>query len=229
METLIAGCTAFLVTHLGMSSRPFRGFLHKLLGQKGFLLVYSLIAAATLGLMIYGYVQVPHTQFLWHPTLFLQMMASVVLLIALFFFANAMMVKKPTQAEGDETRSHEVTGFFKVTRHPLQWAILLFAGGHLLANGDVASICFFGTLVTVALFGMVAMDARKRREADPRWFHFMETSSTVPFLAMARGTTRSTRADINWTALIAAIALYVALYWLHDMVSGGVHLPPLLP
>jgi len=31
-------------------------------------------------------------------------------------------------------------------------------------------------------------------------------------------------ADINWMGLVAGIGLYFAVYWLHDLVAGGVSL-----
>ena len=68
MELLIVGCLAFLATHLGISGTPLRAVLQNALGESPYLGVYSLLSFGSLGLMIYGYGQVPHADFLWYPS-----------------------------------------------------------------------------------------------------------------------------------------------------------------
>jgi hypothetical protein len=46
----------------------------------------------------------------------------------------------------------------------------------------------------------------------------------MPFVALVSGRLRFMPDDINWVGLIAGFALYGALYWLHDLVSGGISL-----
>ena len=195
-----------------------------MLGATPYLGVYSLLSLAGLGLMIYGYGQVPHTDFLWYPTVSAYKVTKVLLLLSLVTVVMGSLVKNPTAVMSEQALENDISGMLKITRHPVQWAILLFATGHLIANGDVASILFFGTLMLLSFFGMLSMDARRRKEADPRWKSFMEKTSMVPFAAMVAGRLRFTLADINWMGLVAGLSLYVAVYWLHDMVSGGVSL-----
>jgi uncharacterized membrane protein len=148
----------------------------------------------------------------------------VLLFIALVTLVSGTLTKNPTQVMGDAALDNEISGMLKITRHPIQWGILLFAIGHLIANGDTASVFFFGTFVLVSLAGMFSMDARKRQEEDPRWQQFMQQTSMVPFAAIVSGRLSFTAADINWMGLVAGIGLYAAVYWLHDMVAGGVSL-----
>jgi uncharacterized membrane protein len=224
MELLIVGCLAFLVIHLGISGTPLRAVLQNSLGESPYLGVYSLLSFGSLGLMIYGYSQVPHTDFLWYPSVTAYKVAKVLMLLALVTIVMGTLVKNPTAVMSEQALDNEVSGMLKITRHPVQWGILLFACAHLLANGDTASILFFGTFALLSFFGMLSMDQRRRRETDPKWQAFMEKTSMVPFAALASGRLRFTLGDINWMGLIAGFALYAAIYWLHDMVSGGVSL-----
>ena len=112
----------------------------------------------------------------------------------------------------------------KITRHPVQWGILLFAIAHLIVNGDVASLWLFGTLATLSFVGMFSMDARRRRETDPRWQSFMAQTSMMPFAAVAAGRQKLLASDINWMGLGVGVALYALIYFFHDSVSGGVSL-----
>lgn len=224
MTLLIAGCLAFLVTHLGISGTPLRGALRDKLGEQAYLGVYSFLSFATLGLMIYAYGSIPHVDYVWYPDPALYKVTKVLLLISLVTIVMGTLTRNPTQVMNEAALDHEVSGMLKVTRHPIQWGILIFAVGHLVANGDKASIVFFGTFAVLAFFGMLSMDARRRQEDDPRWQIFMARTSMFPFAAMIRGRQSFTIADINWMGLIAGCGLYAAVYWLHDLVSGGASL-----
>lgn len=224
MTLLIIGCAAFLLTHLGTSGTPLRGYLQRTIGEKPYLGVYSLLSLATLGLMIYGYASVPHVDFIWYPAPAAYLVTKALLLASLVIIVMGTLVRNPTQVMNEQALEHEVAGMLKVTRHPIQWGILLFAIGHLIANGDVASIIFFGTFAVLSFFGMLSMDARRRQETDPRWQGFMQKTSMMPFAAMLAGHQRFTVADFNWMGFIAGLGLYAAVYWLHDLVSGGASL-----
>ena len=180
MELLIVGCAAFLVTHLGISGTPLRGVLQQKLGAQPYLGLYSLLAFGSLGLMIYGYGQVPHIDYLWYPSTTLYAMTKGIMLVALVTLVTGTLTKNPTAVMSEAALDLGITGMLKITRHPVQWGILLFAAGHLIANGDKASIVFFGTLAILSFFGMLSMDARRRQETDARWQHFMAENSMWP-------------------------------------------------
>src|SRR5262245_48127459 len=79
MGALIVAAGLFLGTHLGISSTPLRATLVRSTGERGYLGIYSLIAVATLGFLIYAFNRVPHTQFLWAPSTFGRSLAMAVM------------------------------------------------------------------------------------------------------------------------------------------------------
>ena len=64
MCLLIVSCFAFLALHLGISGRPLGELLQNALIESPYLSVYSLLSLGSLGVVIYGYVQVPHVGFI---------------------------------------------------------------------------------------------------------------------------------------------------------------------
>ena len=50
-------------------------------------------------------------------------------------------------------------------RHPpsVPSGVALWAAGHLLVNGDLASLILFGSLLVLAIFGPLSIDAKRRR------------------------------------------------------------------
>lgn len=224
MEIMIAGCAGFILLHLIVSGTPLRNAAINGLGYQPYLAVFSLLTFVALGIMIYGYAIVPHTDFIWLPSPVAYKITKGLLLLSLISLVMGTLSSNPTNMMNEKAIDKEIVGMIKITRHPIQWGILLFAIGHLIANGDKASIIFFGTLALVSFIGMLLVDLRKRKEEDPRWRAFMGKTSMLPFAAVIAGRLKFTAADINWTGLIAGAGLYAAVYWLHDMVAGGASL-----
>src|ERR1700737_4604965 len=60
-------------------------------------------------------------------------------------------------------------GILRVTRHPVMWAIGLWAISHVVANGDAASVLFFGAIAGLALGGTVLIDRKKQLALGSNW------------------------------------------------------------
>jgi uncharacterized membrane protein len=113
----------------------------------------------------------------------------------------------------------------RVTRHPVMWGIFLWAVVHLLANGDMASVLFFGTFATLAMVGTHVIDLKRTRRNEPGWGVFMQATSNVPFLAIAERRQRFRPREIGLTRVAAALALYVLLIVIHPWLFGAYILP----
>ena len=224
MDILAAACMAFFLTHLGISGTPLRSFLHGRLGGNAYLGIYSVVSFLTLGLMIYGYSEARlENDFMFvNPSLFI--LSKVLVFVALLLILVGLMTPNPTAVKGEDALDDGITGILKVTRHPIQWGIFLFVTAHLTANGDKASLLLFGTVAIVSLVGMFSMDARRRKETDPRWQNFMAETSMIPFAAIFAGRQKLMLADIKWLGLLVGAIVYTLVYYLHGWVSGGVNL-----
>ena len=75
----------------------------------------------------------------------------------------------------------------RITRHPFLWGVALWAAGHLMVNGDLASLILFGSLLVLAVFGTGSIDAKRRRALGEKWDAFAAKTSAVPFAAIAAG------------------------------------------
>ena len=119
--------------------------------------LYSLLAAVTLGFLIFAYNHASHAEFLWLPTPALRAVPFVLMPIAFTFLLGGFMTRNPTAIgqEGTVKQVGQGAGLVRVTRHPFQWSVVLWAIGHIVANGDVASLLFFGSLGTLSLCGQL--------------------------------------------------------------------------
>jgi uncharacterized membrane protein len=115
-----------------------------------------------------------------------------------------------------------VRGIVRITRHPFLWGVGLWAFVHLMVNGDVASLIFFGSLLLLALAGTTFIDAKRRRNFGDQWSRFIQATSNFPFIAIATGRNQLGAAlrEIGILRPVIAIAAYVMVLILHGRLFG---------
>lgn len=220
MTVLITGSVLFIFSHFALSNSILRSPLVEKMGEDVFLGIYSLIAFITFGLLIYGYTIAPVTDSLWVAGKSIYSVSKVLMLFSIMFLVMGLMNRSPLAMKMEVGSGQNLTGILKITRHPVQWAILLWGLSHSLANGDTTSLIFFGTFVIVAGIGTVLMDNKFRNKSDPAWAEIFARTSNLPFLAILTGKTRFTFKDINWQSEAIGLTLYVCLYVSHEWLSG---------
>ena len=215
MTALVAATAAFLLTHL-VSGTPLRAKLVGALGEWPYRGAYSGLAFLTLGLMIWAYIGAPREP-LWAGVRWLPLvlMPLAFVLVACGYFRNPTMVGADKLLRSEDP----ARGMIRITRHPIMWGIMLWAGAHVLARGDLKSTVFFGGLLLVALIGTLSMDRRKR--ANPDWARFAAVTSHVPFVAIAQGRNRLVWHEIGWKRPLIGLAVFAAFLFLHPWLFGA--------
>jgi uncharacterized membrane protein len=218
LAQLVAAAAAFVVTHF-LSSTPLRGAVAGAIGEKAWLGLYSLVAFATIGWMAWAYGKVP-LQPLWPG---LRLVPLFVMPIALLLLAGGLVTRNPSAVMQERAlkSAEPARGLIRVTRHPVMWAIMLWAAAHLAARGDLASAVFFGAFLAVAALGTVLIDARKRAALGEDWRRFAAVTSNVPFAAIAAGRNRFVAGEIRWRVIAVAAVLYAVLLAVHGPLFGA--------
>jgi uncharacterized membrane protein len=216
---LAFAAAVFVLTHF-VPATPLRGVLVRSLGERAYLGLYSVVAFATIGWMIWAFARAPYVP-LWSGDEF-KAWALLIMPVALVLLACGVTAPNPT-AVGQESAlrsTDDPAGILRVTRHPVMWAIGLWGLAHLAARGDEASVIFFGTFALLAFLGTVLIDARKRRTLGVEWTRFADVTSNVPFGAILRGRNRLRVEEIGWWRLGLGLALYVVLLLAHPWLFG---------
>jgi len=215
VDTLFTATAAFLLTHF-VSSTPLRAALVSVLGEWPYRALYSLVAFATLAWMVVAYNSAPR-EILW-PGLRLAppiVMPLVFVLVACGYWRNPMIVGAEKLLRSEDP----ARGVIRITRHPLMWAIMLWAGTHILARGDAKSLVFFGGFLLLAGLGTALMDARKR--ANPDWPRFAAATSNIPFVAIVQGRNRIAWREIGWLRPGIGFTLFFAFLFGHERLFGA--------
>lgn len=215
MTSLLAATALFLLAHF-VPSTPLRAVLVKAMGEWPYRGLYSAVALAALVWMVVAYGGAPREP-LW-PGLRLvplAVMPFAFVLIACGYWRN------PTMVGADKLlRSNDpARGIIRVTRHPLMWGVMLWAGAHVLARGDLKSAIFFGGFFALAALGTRAIDLRKR--SNPDWARFAAVTSNIPFLAVAQGRNRISWREIGWLRPAIGLAAFAAFFAAHPWAFGA--------
>ncbi|MGH6943064.1 MAG: NnrU family protein [Geminicoccaceae bacterium] len=221
MSQLVLAAAFLLVSHYGISSTPLRAWLIERLGEGAYRGLYSLIALGAVIWLVIAWRQAPYVD-LWPPYAWAAWLALLLMPIALILLVAGVSAPNPTSVgtPGALDRPDAAQAILRITRHPVMWAIALWALLHLLANGDLASLILFGTFTVLALIGTLLIDAKYARRRGADWQRFANETSNLPFAAIAGGTQRLAFAEIGWPRVVVALALYVVLLALHPFLFG---------
>ena len=214
---------AFLGSHLIISSSAVRERLINAVGEQPYRGIYSLVAAATLGPLIYEFARNKHAgPLLWYLRAVapIRWLAWILMLVAFILFVGSFINPNPA-GMGAPAGSNEPHGILKITRHPSFVAFSLFGIAHILMNGWAGDVIFFGLFPALGIIGVMHHDARKIRELGESYRAFLAKTSFMPFTALTSGRTKWSSSDMPWAAIGAGAVLTIAIVALHPMIFGG--------
>ena len=226
MENLVVAALFFVGTHLGVSSSALRPALVGRLGERAYLALYSLLSLLAIVWLVSAWNSAPQVQ-IWTPGAGLRHLTVALMPVAFLLVVAGLSAPNPTAVgqRPDPDAREPATGILRVTRHPFLWGVGLWAALHTLANGDLASLIFFGGFAALAVAGTFLIDAKRTRAGTKGWGVFLQRTSNVPFVAVLQRRQRLSLREIGLARAALALALYVAVLWAHPHLFGVSPLP----
>ncbi len=203
----------FAATHIALSSQPVRPRLTRLLGERLYLGVYSLIALAFFVPLVGTYFSNKHVgPVLWQLPLGPVLRWGIYLSMGVAFTMVVASLVRPSPAVPFGLGKAEIQGMSRITRHPLVMGVVLFGLLHLVPNGGAADVVFFAGFVGFGLVGAWHQDRRKLASGDEAFRRFHANTPFVPFTG--RESLRGLRelSPFVWTT---GIALTVIVRYFH--------------
>ncbi|WP_176482672.1 NnrU family protein [Sphingobium sp. D43FB] len=214
---VLIAATAFVGTHF-ILSHPLRAPLVARLGEKGFLGVYSLVAAVTLIWMIVAYRAAPVTPLLWPVGDGLWVIATLIMLVASILLLGSL-VGNPAMPNPDGIMvPAEAKGVFAITRHPMMWAFAMWGLAHILVYPVAANIIVSAAIILLALVGAALQDRKKKVLTPAAWQHWESRTSYWPFAAILAG--RARFGQFGMHALAGGLVVWLAATWAHMPLAG---------
>ena len=227
MTMLIASSVFFLVLHLVVAGTRLRDSLVGAIGEQAYLGAFSL---ASLGgivwmAMSYNAASAQGSDVLWDLGPAVRHMGVIVVAIAFFFALSGLLTPNPTSVGMEAAAKREATGILRITRHPFLWGVALWAAFHLAANGDAASVTFFGTFLLLAVAGTYSIDAKRARKMSDGWIEFAGRTSNVPFGAILSGRNSLKLGELFTYRQAAAAAAFLGVLFAHTWLFGASPFP----
>ena len=148
MTLLIGGLVLFIGAHLVPTQPALRQALIGRIGEGPYKGAFSLISAIGLVLLVFGYGQMQGlargNPQLWVPPVWTKHLVFLLMVPAMILLVAAYVPSRIRSAVG----------------HPLLTALMLWAIGHLLANGDLASVLLFGSFLAYAVCDRISVRHR---------------------------------------------------------------------
>jgi uncharacterized membrane protein len=214
--TLVFWWLAFGATHMGMSAIPLRGRLVAALGERGFLGIYSLVSFVTFVPLVWTYIAHRHQGLLLIPLAHLPAIHAFALALAWISFASAIGgVFQPSALSLVAGGTPRARGMGRITRHPLFMSLGVWATAHLLVNGFLTDVMFFGGFALFCVIGCAHQDARKRAVRGDELEQYFAETSLLPFGAILSGRNRLAWSELPWLGLGVGAALATTIYLLH--------------
>jgi uncharacterized membrane protein len=192
MNMLVAAAIVFLAIHLVVSGTRLRDGIVGAIGERVYLGLYalaSLVALVWLAISYNAASTSPTNPVLYDLGRGLRDSGVLVVAVAFLLGVQGRLVPNPTSVRqgAAAAKPGTIKGVLRITRHPFLWGVIIWSAFHLAANGDLASVIFFGTFLAVAFFGTFSIDAKRKRELGSVWDAFAAKTSNVPFGAVISG------------------------------------------
>jgi uncharacterized membrane protein len=193
MWLLLVGLGLFFVAHLVPTRPDLRARLVARFGAGRYSGLFSVVSLVALAMIVWGYGRMQGlargNPQVWDPPAWSKHVTMLLMVPALILLVAAYVPSRIRNATG----------------HPMLIAIMLWALGHLLANGDLASLLLFGSFLAYTVYDRISVG--QRHALGP--------------LGEAKG---GLPGDV--AAIAGGLVLYaLLLFWGHQKLTGV----PLLP
>lgn len=213
---VLAASAAFVGTHF-LLSHPLRRPIVGRLGERGFLLLYSLVAILILWWMSSAYRAAPPGPMLWPAGDGLWALVTLLMLGASILFMGSL-VGNPARPGLAGATPDAARGVFAITRHPMMWSFALWGLCHIIVYPVPANIIVALAIMLLALVGAALQD-RKREHMQPEaWPAWEQRTSFWPGLAIAQG--RARVGSFGMHTLAGGVVFWLAATWAHIPLAG---------
>lgn len=210
----------FVATHIGMSHGSIRQRLVGKIGEWPFRGLYSLVSFLTLGPAAVLWWQNRHLgPVLWEMPFWTgRVLAMALVLSGIELIVLSLATPSPASMVPGKI---EARGILRITRHPLNIGIALWALAHVLTNGTLGDVAFFGSFLALGALGPYHQDTRKKKEKGEPYVEFCRQTSVMPFGAILRGRNRIAFDELAFPLLVIAFAVFAGLVFFHDSLFGA--------
>ncbi|MEM9332318.1 MAG: NnrU family protein [Pseudomonadota bacterium] len=211
----VTSMIVFLASHSVPLRPSVRQTLTRVLGERVFILSYSVLSIGVLWWIIVAAGRAPYIE-LWEWQSWQSSVAITLMFFACQILAFSIARPNPFSFGGRKNETFEPSqpGIIRIIRHPILIALALWSIAHLIANGNLAHGILFGTFTIFSIAGVFIIDRRKRLNMGSKWHQLYAETMQSPVLSA------------GWSdhspvlRLSAGLILWMSLMLLHPQFAG---------
>lgn len=211
---VVVAAVAFVGSHFALS-HPLRAPVVDRIGERAFLLVYSVVSFVTLGWLVWAYLDTAPEPLLWPAGDALWAVASVLMLVGSILFVGSL-IGNPALPDpsGRPKPAPAPRGVFTVTRHPMMWGFALWGIVHILVYPTLANIVLCAAIIVLALLGAHMQDRKKAQLQPDVWPTWQARTSYWPFAGRTR------IGGFRGHDIAGGVVVWLAATWAHIPLAG---------
>jgi len=230
MSNLIAAALVFLSIPLFVSGTRLRDAITKAIGERPYLGLFALASLIVIVWLVSAYNAASasaENRVLYDLGIGVRHLAIPVVALAFLLGVQGLLTPNPTSVQQENTAASEgtVKGVLRITRHPFLWGVMIWSAFHTAANGDLASVIFFGTFFVNALLGTFLIDAKRKRKLGRVWDSFAYKTSNLPFAAALSGRNKLKIGESFGERFWVALATFLIVLFVHAWLFGASPFP----
>lgn len=210
---VLAAWILFGGSHLLLASEPLRGRLVARFGERGFVHVFSAVAAVAFAVLA-ATAASQHAQGMAglalgaHPLV--RPAAIVTIFLGFALAAGSLQAYPRSPMALFSSRVGEPAGIERISRHAFFYGLGLWALAHVLLVPTLAAAVFFAGFAIQAVLGSALQDRKLLGRLGEPYRRYLAGTSALPFAAILARRQRLVLGELPWTAI--AVGLGVA--WL---------------
>ena len=202
----------FVISHVLLSHPPVRQRVVDAVGLWPFRGIYSVVSAAFLVPQILIWWTNRHAgEVLWVARGPVAVHAAELIIAVGFGLVLGGAAQPPPASMANANKPPVARGMAAITRHPIFMGLGLWAVGHVIVNGWVGDLLFYGTWLATTLFGCWHQDYRLRKEREGYSAYMRE----VPFLPVPRLRALKRVGARAWIGFVLGLGAAVGLRLFH--------------
>lgn len=230
MTNLIAASLVFLAIHFLISGTRIRDAITAAIAEWSYLGAFALASLIAIVWLTSAYNAASvsaENRVLYDLGIGVRHLAIPVVALAFLLGIQGLLAPNPTsvQQEGAAASEGTVKGVLRITRHPFLWGVMIWSAFHLAANGDLASVIFFGTFLVLAFIGTFLIDAKRKRRLGAVWDAYAYKTSNIPFGAALSGRNKLKIGESFGERFWVAAATFVIVLFVHAWLFGASPFP----
>ncbi len=221
MAALMMAAIFFDGIHFLFAGSSLRAKIVSFIGEEMFQAIFSVMSLIGIIWLSRAYRQAEYVE-LWGQVQNFRTLGLIVMLIAFFFVVFAFTAPNPTAVRGGSLLKEKepARGIQRITRHPFLCGVALWSLTHLVFNGDLASLIFFGAFLILSLAGPASIDKKRKDLFGADWDRFAAVTSIIPFMAIIQARNSLQLGELGWWRLVLAVIVFAFFLQMHKYLFG---------